>query len=103
MQASIKSDPKGLVPGPVSLFCDFIVANGLEVEGVFRKAGSSKRINELLERVCDCFLKPEGGGMEAAKEILVGDEGLNKVSCCWCRAVSTLQLCLSILGWSESC
>jgi hypothetical protein len=79
MQASIKSDPKGLIPGPVSLLCDYIVEHGLEVEGVFRKAGSSRRINELLENICECFLKPDGGGMDAAKAIVGGDEGTNKV------------------------
>lgn len=74
----------------MTLLCDYIGNHGLEVEGIFRKAGSSKRIQDLLDKICACFLTEDGGGYEGAQAVLAACAASSKA------AVSTFLFCLNI-------
>ncbi|KNC76050.1 hypothetical protein SARC_11436, partial [Sphaeroforma arctica JP610] len=59
-EAGLISDPDvGLVPAPVQLTCDYLRKEGLESEGLFRKAGNSKRIDQLLSDISTYYLDRE--------------------------------------------
>lgn len=70
------------MPGPVTLLCGYIGNHGLEVEGIFRKAGSSKRIQDLLDKICACFLTENGGGYEGAQAVLATCAESSKAAVC---------------------
>eukprot|EP01134_Creolimax_fragrantissima_P004484 CFRG4484T1 len=69
-EAANCSDEKGLVPAPVQLTCDFLRTQGLETEGLFRKAGNNKRIDTLLQDISTYYLDKDSSQVDNPERIL---------------------------------
>jgi len=53
--AQVSGEAPGLVPAPVVLCCGYIRRYALKEQGIFRKSGNTRRIDDYLEEMSSCF------------------------------------------------